>query len=64
VISIGPFTRLSCEIEPGTHPEQDVLCACDEFHGMAILSREGGAEIPGLDVRLDEDACNIIVRKL
>jgi hypothetical protein len=64
VISIGPCTRLSCEIEPGTHPEQDVLCACDEFHGMAILSREGGAEIPGLDVRLDEDACNIIVRKL
>lgn len=64
VISIGSCTRLSCEIEPGTHPEQDVLCASDEFHSMVVLSRQGGAEILGLDVRLDEDAGNIIVRKL
>ena len=32
VVSIGPCTRLSCKIEQGTHPEQDVLCGSEEFH--------------------------------
>ena len=25
VVSIGALTKMSCEIQPGTHPEQDVL---------------------------------------
>ena len=47
VVSIGPRTRLNCKIEPGTHPKQDVLCACDEFHLMEVFARPGGAEIVG-----------------
>jgi hypothetical protein len=45
VVSIGPRTRLSCNISPGTHPEQDVLCGSQEFHGLEVLAIPGGAEI-------------------
>ncbi len=48
VISIGPKTRLSCKIQPGTHPEQDILCGSDEFHGIEISGVSGGAEVRGL----------------
>jgi hypothetical protein len=47
VISIGPRIRLSCQIKPGTHPEQDILCGIDEFHGMVILGKPEGAETEG-----------------
>jgi hypothetical protein len=47
VISIGSRTRLSCEIQPGTHPEQDILCASEEFHGLEVRSVFGGAEVEG-----------------
>ena len=47
VVSIGTRTRLSCKIQPGTHPEQDVLCGSDEFHEMEVLAEPGGAEIVG-----------------
>ena len=47
VVSIGPFTRLSCKIQPGTHPEQDVLCGSEEFHGLEIIAEPGGAEVRG-----------------
>ena len=60
VVSIGQRTRLSCKIQPGTHPEQDVLCASVEFHDMEVLARPGGAEIVGLALKESD----IIVRKL
>ena len=60
VVSIGERTRCSCRIQPGTHPEQDVLCACQEFHQMEIIGRPGGAEILGLA----EEEINIMVQKL
>jgi hypothetical protein len=60
VVSIGPSTRLSCKIEPGTHPEQDVLCGSEEFHGGQVLAKPGGAEILGMA----NNECDIIVRKL
>jgi len=47
VVSIGPTTRLSCQIQPGTHPEQDILCAGEEFHGLGVLGVLGGAEVEG-----------------
>ncbi len=47
VISIGSRTRLSCEIQPGTHPEQDILCASEEFHGLEVRGVFGGAEVEG-----------------
>jgi len=60
VVSIGPRTRLSCKIQPGTHPEQDVLCGPEEFHGMEVLAVPGGADIAGIASR----AIEIIVQKL
>jgi hypothetical protein len=63
VVSIGPRTRLSCQIQPGTHPEQDVLCACEEFHGLEVLALPGGAIIRGLGEER-EGAAEIVVEKL
>lgn len=45
VVSIGPKMILSCKIEPGTHPEQDVLCSSKEFHGLEVLAAANGAII-------------------
>lgn len=54
VVSIGGRTRLSCRIQPGTHPEQDVLCGTDEFDGLEILASPGGFDFQGFsgEVRL------------
>lgn len=52
VVSIGPKTRLSCNISPGTHPEQDVLCGSKEFHGLEVLAIPGGAEIKGFSGKI------------
>ncbi|MGA9098143.1 MAG: hypothetical protein WB392_04345 [Methanotrichaceae archaeon] len=61
VVSIGPKTRLSCNIQPGTHPEQDVLCGSDEFHSLEILADPGGALINGLQESIREQ---IMIEKL
>ena len=60
VVSIGQRTRLSCKIQPGTHPEQDVLCGSEEFQEMQVLAEPGGAEIFGIASK----ESNIIVKKL
>jgi hypothetical protein len=43
VVSIGPCTKMSCKIQPGTHPKQDVLCSSEEFHGLVVLADPDGA---------------------
>ena len=45
VVSIGPRIKMSCEIAPGTHPEQDVLCGLEEFHGLEVLADPEGAVV-------------------
>jgi hypothetical protein len=47
VVSIGTATRLCCTIQPGTHPEQDVLCGSEEFNDLEVLAEPGGATIKG-----------------
>jgi len=47
VISAGERIRLSCSIERGTHPEQDVLCANGEFTGLVLQAVNGGMIIEG-----------------
>ncbi len=49
VVSAGTRIVLSCKITPGTHPEQHLLCAMDEFSGAEILGIEGGVELKGLE---------------
>ncbi len=48
VVSAGGRIRLSCSITPGTHPEQDILCGADEFHGLEVIGVIGGVELKGL----------------
>ncbi|MDO5835551.1 MAG: hypothetical protein Q4P17_03510 [Methanobacterium sp.] len=47
VASCGENIRLDCNITPGTHPEQDILCACDDLSGVEIKAVKGGLEING-----------------
>ncbi|MBW6519009.1 MAG: hypothetical protein K0A89_10985 [ANME-2 cluster archaeon] len=49
VVSVGPRTRISCDITPGTHPEQDVLCGVDEFSGVEIVGVPGGVEFRNMN---------------
>ncbi|GAA5818081.1 MAG: conserved hypothetical protein [Methanobrevibacter sp. CfCl-M3] len=45
VLSVGDSVRLSCDIVPGTHPEQNVLCSCDSLSGLVINKTTNGVEI-------------------
>jgi hypothetical protein len=45
VLSIGEKVRLNCNITPGTHPEQDILCSCDSLSGLIINKTENGVKI-------------------
>ena len=47
VISAGETVRLSCSIERGTHPEQDVLCVNGEFTGLVLQAVNGGVIMEG-----------------
>ena len=49
VVSAGKRIVLSCDITPGTHPEQHLLCGMEEFNGAEILGVEGGVELKGLE---------------
>ena len=49
VLAVGSRIVLSCNITPGTHPEQHLLCAMPEFEGVEILGVEGGVELRGLE---------------
>ena len=47
VVSCGDLIRLDCNIQPGTHPEQDILCTCEDLSGVEIRADNGGVEIEG-----------------
>jgi len=47
VLSVGESIRLDCNITPGTHPEQDILCSCDSLSGLKINKTEKGVNIIG-----------------
>ena len=49
VVSAGKRIVLSCDITPGTHPEQYLLCGMQEFNGAEIRGVEGGVELKGLE---------------
>ena len=56
VISIGDEVNLNCNITPGTHPEQNVLCSCDSLSGLNISKTKTG-------VRLNKDFVNYSIEK-
>lgn len=45
VLSVGDKVCLNCNITPGTHPEQDVLCSCDSLSGLEISKTETGIKL-------------------
>jgi hypothetical protein len=47
VVSAGDSIRLSCSVQRGTHPEQDILCAAGEFGGVMVSATEEGIELEG-----------------
>jgi hypothetical protein len=49
VVAAGKRIVLSCNITPGTHPEQHLLCGMKEFDGVEILGVAGGVELKGLE---------------
>ena len=47
VVACGDHVRLDCRIQAGTHPEQDILCACEDLSGIEIKAVDCGVEIEG-----------------
>lgn len=47
VVATGDHIRLDCNIIPGTHPEQDILCACEDLSGTEVTSTDDGIAISG-----------------
>ena len=47
VVATGDHINLSCNIVPGTHPEQDILCACDDLSDTQITASKDGVEVEG-----------------
>ncbi|MCQ2972562.1 MAG: hypothetical protein MJ209_04690 [archaeon] len=45
VLSVGDKVQLDCNIRPGTHPEQDVLCSCDSLSGLWIEKTPEGVKL-------------------
>ena len=45
VISIGDRVNLNCNIIPGTHPEQNILCSCDSLSGLEIIKTPTGVKL-------------------
>ncbi|MDI9624744.1 MAG: hypothetical protein QFX38_07665 [Methanothermobacter sp.] len=47
VVSAGETIKLDCNITPGTHPEQDLLCSAPELSGTIIKAAKDGIIIQG-----------------
>ncbi|HYC19301.1 MAG TPA: hypothetical protein VEF35_01610 [Candidatus Bathyarchaeia archaeon] len=49
VAAVGRRTVLRCDIQKGTHPEQDVLCGSLGLNGLEVSSVEGHVVLRGDD---------------
>ena len=49
VASVGKRTVVRCDIQKGTHPEQDVLCGSLGLNGLEVSSVEGHVVLRGGD---------------
>jgi hypothetical protein len=58
VISAGPSIRLTSCITPGTHPEQDVLCARGALDGAILKGTPEGISVEGGgSYKIETSAC-------
>lgn len=53
VVSAGPEIIPGCGILRGTHPEQNVICASEDFSGLAFYSDGGSVRIVSGDLAED-----------
>ncbi len=51
VLSVGERVNLNCNITPGTHPEQDILCSCDSLSGLSIIKTPTGVKLSRKDIK-------------
>ena len=51
VLSVGERVNLNCNITPGTHPEQDILCSCDSLSGLSIIKTPTGVKLSRKDIQ-------------
>ena len=56
VLSVGSTVKLDCNITPGTHPEQDILCSCDSLSGLKIEKTEKG-------IKLNKNFKNFVIKE-
>ena len=56
VLSIGEEVNLNCNITPGTHPEQNILCSCDSLSGLKIKKTPTG-------IKLNKEFSNYTIEK-
>ncbi len=47
VASVGKRTAVRCDIQKGTHPEQDVLCGASGLDGLEISAAKGSVVLRG-----------------
>ncbi|MGZ4908633.1 MAG: hypothetical protein ACXV5F_08285 [Halobacteriota archaeon] len=47
VASVGKRTAVHCDIQKGTHPEQDVLCGAPGLDGLEIIAADGRVVLRG-----------------
>lgn len=61
LVSAGDEINTRCDIQRGTHPEQDLICSSDFFSGLKIRKIEGGVELRGLpaDATVQRISCEI-----
>lgn len=47
-VSAGNKTIIRCNIKPGTHPEQDILCGSNEFNNLEVRGTHNGVKLSNL----------------
>jgi hypothetical protein len=48
VVSAGNKTVLNCNITPGTHPDQEVLCGSNEFDSLEVTGTQEGVQVTNM----------------
>jgi len=61
LVSAGDQINMRCDLQRGTHPEQDVICSSDFLSGLHIRSTGEGVDVMGLpdDAAVKRIPCEI-----
>ncbi|BDH79613.1 hypothetical protein MTTB_09920 [Methanothermobacter tenebrarum] len=59
VVSAGETIKLDCNITPGTHPEQELLCSTPELSGTMIKAAKDGIILQGKTENMKIEKVNL-----